>query len=358
MKKKRILFITLFLAKGGAERAVSIFSSELARRGEDVHLILFKRLPNEYPLAKEVKVYEFGWMMNWSKLGLCKRIMQMRQLIRRIAPDIVIPFLAMPTVYTYFGCLGLKKLTFISTVRNNPLLYIERPLMKRLVNYITEKSDKIMLQTQEQRRYFPNKLGSKIFVVPNPVEQQMLDTAYYCRREVKRIVSVGRLNKQKNHTLLIKAFARLSDSFKELSLVIYGEGNDREKLEQLINKLGLRQRVSLPGNIEKVSEELARADLFVLSSDYEGLPNTLIEAMAVGVPCISTACPTGPKDLIQNKRDGLLTRVGDEERLARAMKYLITNFEERQKISMAAKCKIRESFSVSKVVDIFEELLR
>lgn len=356
MRERRILFVTLSLGGGGAERVVSILSSELAQRGEDVHLLLFERSPMEYSLSEKVKVYEFGWPQGWCKLHrICKRIGRMREMVQEIAPDIIIPFLALPTVYVYLASLGMRDITFISTVRNNPSLYPASPLMRRMVNRITQKSDKIMLQTGEQREYFSDRLNSKIFVVPNPVKQEMLDKDYRYRPQVKKIVSMGRLTKQKNHQLLIKAFAKLSEEVKELSLVIYGEGEERRCLEDLVKELGLSQKISFPGKTSQVSEVLSKADIFVLSSDYEGLPNTLIEAMAVGLPCVSTSCPTGPGDLIQNGREGLLTRVGNEEELVRAMRYLIANFEERREMGMAAKRKIREGFSVSKVVDMFEE---
>ncbi len=356
MRKKRILFVTLSLGGGGAERVVSILSSELARRGQDVRLLLFERSPKEYTLNEEVEVYEFGWPQGWCKLHrIYKRIRRMREMIREIAPDIIIPFLALPTVYTYLASLGLRELTFISTVRNNPSLYPASPLMRRLVNRITKKSDRIMLQTGEQRGYFSERLNSKIFVVPNPVKQEMLDTIYHYKPEVRKIVSMGRLTKQKNHPLLIRAFAKISATVEELRLVIYGEGEERKNLEELVKELGLSEKVSLPGKTSQVSEKLAEADIFVLSSDYEGLPNTLIEAMAVGLPCISTACPTGPKDLIHNGQDGLLTKVGDEEELYTAMKMLAGSFEDRRRMGMEAKRKIREALSVDRVVDMFEE---
>lgn len=356
MKKKRILFVTLSLGGGGAERVVSILSSELAERGEDVHLLLFERSAKEYALSEKVKVHEFGQPGGWCKLHrIYRRIRRMRKMIQEIAPDIILPFLAMPTAYTYLASLGLKNISFVTTVRNNPSLYPKSPLMRKLVNHITEKSDGIMLQTEEQREYFLDSLSSKIFVVPNPVKQEMLDTVYHYRPEVKRIVSMGRLTKQKNHPLLIKAFAKFSAPFEDLHLVIYGEGEERENLEALVKELGLSQKVSLPGKTSQVSEVLSEADLFVLSSDYEGLPNTLIEAMAVGLPCISTACPTGPKDLIQSGQDGLLTKVGSEEELCMAMEMFRGSFEDRKRMGMASKQKIRENFSIGKIVDMFEK---
>lgn len=356
MKRKRILFITLFLSEGGAERTVSILSSELAKRGLDVHLILFDRYPKEYALAREVKLHELRAPEGWCRLdSICKKVGRMRKIIKEIAPDIIIPFLAIPTFYAYLASRGLKNCTFISTVRNNPLLYPESALKRNVVNLITKKSDKIMLQTPEQEMYFPHKLSSKIFVIPNPVKQEILDTVYECRPEVKRIIAIGRFFKQKNHSLLIRAFGKLSEKWKDLRLVIYGEGGERKNLEKLIKELRLTKRVHLPGKIANVHEALAKGDVFVLSSDYEGLPNTLIEAMAVGLPCISTACPTGPRDLIQNGRDGLLVRVGDEAGLAGAMEHLIQNFEVRQRLGTAARKKIQKKFETSKVVDLFEE---
>jgi glycosyltransferase involved in cell wall biosynthesis len=157
------------------------------------------------------------------------------------------------------------------------------------------------------------------------------------------IVSVGRLTAQKNQALLIRAFARIAGRTKE-KLRLYGAGELREELQALIESLGLSERVRLMGLSGNVAGDVRNARMFVLSSDYEGLPNALLEAMAMGLPCVSTDCQGGgPAMVIENGVNGLLTPIGDEEALAAAMLRLLQNPEEAEAMGRAAK-KAAERF--------------
>ena len=140
------------------------------------------------------------------------------------------------------------------------------------------------------------------------------------------IVSAGRLAPQKNQKMLITAFSKIANQYPDYNLTIYGEGALRQFLEQQISDLGLQERVFLPGNITDLHTQIKTSAFFVMSSDFEGMPNALIEAMALGLPCISTDCPCGgPKTLIREKENGLLIEVGDSDALADAMATLIEN---------------------------------
>ena len=154
----------------------------------------------------------------------------------------------------------------------------------------------------------------------------------------KNIVSVGRLHEQKNQELLIRAFAKISDKVED-NLIIYGQGELREKIEKLIVELKMETRVKLGGIIENVPDAIIGSNLFVLSSNYEGSPNALLEAIALGIPAISTDCPCGgPKEIIEDGENGFLVPVGDVDAMAEKMLYVLKlSQEEINLISKKAK---------------------
>ena len=154
-------------------------------------------------------------------------------------------------------------------------------------------------------------------ILPNAVNESFFREKYYGER--RDIVSVGRLSNQKNFELLISSFNRIKDQITD-NLIIYGEGPNRTALEKMINQFGISDRVKLPGLVSNVPELIQASSVFVLPSNYEGLPNALMEAMALGVPCVSTDCPCGgPRMLISNKINGLLVPIKDEYALSCAI---------------------------------------
>ena len=156
--------------------------------------------------------------------------------------------------------------------------------------------------------------------------------------ERKEIVTVGRLEPQKNQKLLINAFSELAKKFPDYTLVIYGEGSLRKKLEKYIESKGLKDRVFLPGAKNNIQEYIKDASLFVLSSDYEGIPNALIEAMAIGLPCVSTDCsPGGARELITNGENGVIVECRNSNELATAMARLLTDRESAKRMGTNAK---------------------
>ena len=242
-------------------------------------------------------------------------------------------------------------------MRNNPSLYPRSKTARFLVNQITEHADAILFQTAEQETFFTDKARNKGHILGNPVKQDMLDAQYIYRGSIKNIVTCGRLNKQKNQSLLIRAFNQVHRSYPDISLQIYGSGDQLSALQHLINELSLEDSVQLMGRTEDVVSAYLNNDLFVLSSDYEGFPNALLEAMAVGIPCISTDCPTGPGDLIQHKHNGLLVGCGNVKDLAERICYAVENVNEMNELGRNAKNKIIENYTVKHIVDQLEEIL-
>ena len=351
--KKNIVFIILSLYGGGAERVVSLLSNHLFQQGWNVTILLYQRKEHEYSITPGIDIRLLPASKAKTPVGRkVNQIRNLRKILNEINPDIVLPFLAVPVYQTFFASRG-KKYKVYATVRNNPDNYPAQKWLRTIVNFCTPKMDGVIYQTESQTRFFPNVKDS--LVLHNPVNPEMLQTSYRYNEEPVCIAAFGRLNKQKNHAFLIQAFSGLSEAHSDVVLRIYGEGEEKDNLAGLIQKLGLDNKVQLMGNTKEVGRKLQETDIFVLSSDYEGLPNALIEAMAMGIPCISTSCPTGPEDLIQNGVNGLLVPCNDVDALTLAMEKLLSSYELRCKLGHAAKETIQKGYTVEQVVKKFAE---
>jgi glycosyltransferase involved in cell wall biosynthesis len=226
----------------------------------------------------------------------------------------------------------------------------------RLVGkWILPMAEGCVFQTEEAKRWFPGRLQKKSTIIPNEVADVFYETPRKPRPN--DIVTVGRLSAAKNHALLIEAFGDVADQFPEINLRIYGTGVLADTLREEINKLHLSERVFLMGTTDHVEDVLADAKVFVLSSDHEGMPNALMEAMAMGVPSIATDCPCGgPRMLIRDKENGFLFPVGDRHVLAELLAELLLDEEKRERVGEAARVRA-EAFHPQKVFAIWEDYI-
>ena len=185
---------------------------------------------------------------------------------------------------------------------------------------------------------------------------QFLNKRYTGNREDK-IVTVGRLDENKNQAMLIHAFAKIVSEFPTMRLIIYGEGRNRPQLEQLVAEKGLQDRIELPGSITDVADHIANAKIFTLTSNTEGMPNSVIEAMALGLPVISTDCPCGgPAALIENEVNGILVPVGDAYALSDAFRKILSDEAFAQKLGENA-ARITETLEPAVVCSEWEKYL-
>ncbi|ULT56206.1 glycosyltransferase [Neobacillus drentensis] len=354
MPVEKYLFVTNSLSSGGAERVVSILASGMAEKGYDVHLILYERVKSEYPISDKVKLHLLPKRNGKNKIKYyLQKFSLLRRMIYEISPDIIIPFLPAPVNHCFIAS-RFMKIPFIFTVRNNPFLYPESKKMRLLGKMIALLSTGIFLQTEEQAEFFPKFSSKKIIVVPNPVSNVLIECNYQNREFISEIATFGRLSAQKNQCLLIQAFAMVYKTNKSLKLSLYGSGEEENNLRILVKNLGIENAVSFKGRVSNVTDALMSTDLFVLSSNYEGMPNALMEAMAVGLPCISTDCPTGPKDLIQNKENGILIKSNDIGELVAAINYCVENPLFCHEVGSAAKKKVKEEFQADIVIERFK----
>lgn len=348
----KIVFVTEYLGDGGAEREITAFASAFAKMGQEVHIVRSKGLEKDYeldprvclhyiPLVPRVKNTRFRVLSKWRNVV---------PKLRRLRADILLPVNLSPP---YYPCLRLAAMfsgtKLLYAVRNNlEKKYVDEKNRKRWRN-AARAADGIWIQTEAQRMFFPKRMQKKIFVVSNILDGHFLSIPSRERKTICRFISVGRLHPQKNQKMLIEAFAEMVSRTgnSQATLAIYGRVNPadpsiKEELETLIHCNHLEERIFLPGRIQEIEKKYEEADVFVFSSDYEGMPNALMEAMAAGLPCISTDCPTGPSALIENGENGLLVPVGDVEAMAFAMQYVVEHPQEADRLGRAAKQRMQE----------------
>lgn len=315
---KKISFFLGSMGRGGAERVISILSNDFAERGWVTHigLLLFNKV--DYDLNDSIKVFDFTGKITSRLKRTPYWIKSIRNHIKKERPDVIVSFAARINVLVLLASLGTKTKVIVSE-RNDPW-HDGRGLATRfMVHLLYPFAAKIVLQTKRSIAYFSKAIAKKCIVIPNPISVKC--EASPVKR--KKIVAVGRLAKQKNHEMLIRAFSSLPQEYSDYSLFIYGDGSLLEYLSSLAKSLGVENRVFFPGNVSNIHEQIADAELFILSSDYEGLSNALLEAMMMGLPCISTNC-AGAEEFIENGRNGLIVPVGDGDMLKKAIVKMLS----------------------------------
>lgn len=337
----KLLFCFDSMNKGGAERVIANLSNEFIKKYE-ITLVATRSDKPMYELDNNIKYLSLDEKIKVKNLLLknIKRIRKLRRIIKEEKPDIILSFLPTPTYRLMVSKIFTKNKVIIS-VRNDPNVEYNKWFKKLLVKILYTRANGFVFQTEDAKEWFSKKIQKKSVVIPNPINEKFICEPFKGERE-KTIVTVGRLNEQKNHELLIKSFNEIVKKHSDYKLKIYGDGYLREKLEKLIINLNLKEKAILMGMTDDVKNSIYKSGIFVMSSDYEGMPNALLEAMALGLPCISTDCPIGgPKYLINNYDNGILVKVKDKNDLVNSINYMIEHKEESTKMGINANkiCK-------------------
>lgn len=325
---KKIMFYINAIHDGGAERVMVNLAKYFSENGYDTALVTSFRDTWEYPLAPTVRrltLEEAEIKQSRVKRNL-SRIKKLRDLCKSEKPDILISFMAEPNFRAIVATMGLPVKTLVS-VRNDPNKEYAGKLGRFVGKVLLPMADGCVFQTSDAQKWFPDRLQKKSKIIYNAVKEDFYNVV---RKPIRgEIVTCGRLTEQKNHAMLIYAFEKVQKDYPFATLKIYGEGALREKLQQQIKALNLNEKVLLMGATNNVAKALQTADLFILSSDYEGMPNALMEAMAVGVPCISTDCPCGgPRELFGDDGSNKLVQCGDVDQMAKAICNALENTED------------------------------
>jgi len=288
----------------------------------------------------------------WNNL---KRVHVLRCAIRDSKPEAVLSFIDKTNVLTLLATRGLKVPVLVSE-RIDPLGYSIGKVWGKLRNWTYPVANGVVLQTQRSLTHFPRRINAKLMIIHNPIALPGGQTSSNGLVTKPSIISMGRFDRQKGFDLLLRAFAQVKDRHSVWTLMIIGEGPLRGELESLRRELSLTDHVHLPGRIKNPHEILKQAELFVMSSRFEGFPNALCEAMACGLPVIATDCLSGPSEIIREGIDGLLVPPEDVGALAKAMDRLMSNEMERKRLGSRA-VEISERFGLEKVMGMWEELL-
>lgn len=351
----RILFIIGDLIGGGSERAVSLISSELARRGHSVSIACFPNNDNSYPIddsIKIIKLKKYGDIFR----DLFFRSYVIRKVIKKEKPEVTISFTTQKNVCTLLGSLFTKNIIIVSE-RNDPNRDPKKRVLRTLRKLLYRLSDGYVFQTEEARNCFSPEIQAKGTVIPNSLNDAMPPP--YVGDRSKRIVTVGRLFPEKNLQLGILAFEEISKVFKDYHYEIYGEGPCRDELEKLISEHRLTDKVFLMGFSENVFDKIKDAQAFIFPSDYEGISNALMEALALGIPSISTDHPIGgARVLIRNGYNGFLVPVGDVDAMKEKMKWLLEHKDEAEEMGKNAVAYMNENFNISSITDKWEAYIK
>ncbi len=337
---KTIAFYISSLRKGGAERVIVNLAEYFCREGYQVLVVTTRKEKTEYALptgvlrtiSEPAESELTGSRVNNFK----KRFGKLRGIWKEAKPDIIISFIGKNNMMALLTSRGLN-IPVVVSVRGDPEEEYYNFGMRFMARNLFKIADGVILQTKRCFSFFPARVRDRAVILKNPVNPLFFRERYEGERD-RTIIAVGRVDENKNHEMLIRAFAPLSEQFPDYTLIIYGEGEKREELKELVKRSGLCGRVQLPGNIDDVADAIYRARVFVLSSDTEGMPNTLIEAMAMGLTVVSTDCPCGgPGELIRHMTNGLLTPVGDVNKMRENLQFLLENPQTADELGIHAK---------------------
>ncbi len=355
---KLLVISCVSLTCGGAERVISILSGKFASHYDAVKIVMWQEAPVFYQIDERVDIISIEKEIGSS--NYLRKILWFRNFLKENNPSLVISFLAKSSIGVLLARICLK-IKVVVAERNDPRFLKGGKMMILFRDFLYTFATGILEQTTSSREYFKGVKLKKTSVIYNPIfmESQYVGKAIGTKKN-KKIVSIGRLEPQKNHKMLIDAFAQIHKMYPEYELVVYGEGTCRSALEKQIREKSLTQKVKLPGNQANIFDLICDAELFVMTSNFEGMPNALIEAMCLGIPCVSTEV-SGAVDLIKNGENGLLVPVGNKIALVESIKKVIDDKIFAKKMAEAASC-LYEELSVEKIskqwidyIDLFME---
>lgn len=350
----RILTVGYLHGAGGAERQIILLSNQLAERGMDVTLCILAEYNTSYKIGDNVNVVDLTHAEKGS-FTLLKRFWAFREFVLSYNPDVIINY----NLQSAYFCLAItpkKRGKIIYSERGDPYDDEYSGLLGKIRDFTVRKMDGLVFQSEGARDFFDDTVRKKSVVIHNAVNIPQNKYPIPSIRE-KRIINVGRLHHQKNQALLINAFSRIANKFPDFILEIYGDGELNDALQHQINELGLSKRIMICPPRKDLWDCIYKASLFVLSSDFEGMPNALMEAMALGLPCISTDCrPGGARTLIDSGVNGVIVPVRNVDELAFAMSKCITRPDFSEKIAKNARSVVN-THSEEVLFDKWEKFL-
>lgn len=357
----RVIIVIPFLSNGGAEKMAAKWCYDLVERGINANILVHYRIENEYDIASKIPVKAlFDSKQDYNAFSKVKIILKIRSYLKEQGNHLyIIPFIPHIGLQCTLANLGLNNY-LIETIRAAPQFSPPNKVFRVLRNISVYLADGCIFQNKEQMNYFPPKVRNKGIIIFNTVPKEFLEKHEKKEyKEIKNIIMISRLTKQKNHSFMLHALYALKESNHSFILNIVGDGPEFNNIKSIIQALHLEDCVFLYGRSNNVGGLLTDADLYVLTSNFEGMPNSLMEAMSCGLPCISTECPTGPSDLIDSGMDGILIDNNDMKGLIQAILSCFNNKKFSEKIGRSARKKIIQINSentIDKLIDYLQRL--
>ncbi len=372
-ERKHVLFLIPSLAGGGAERVTVNLANYWAGKGWRVAIVTLAAVAQDaFALDPSITLIPLNLTdPNRSIVAKVfrnfKRMMALRKVLFDIQPDVAVAVMDYPCVTLALAARGMTGLVATGSLHTHPPAVPANAIWRRIHSVAYGQLSAMVALTQETAAWLAaNTKARRIEVIPNAVQCPLPDSCprvepdAICRPGRKLLLAAGRLAPEKGFDLLIGAFAGLSERHEDWDLAIVGEGAERQRLELEISARGLGPRIFLPGWAGNMADWYRRAELYAMSSRFEGFPCTLAEAMAHGLPAVSFDCDTGPRDIIRNGRDGFLAPKEDASALMAALDRLMGDADLRQRFGCAAK-EVRDRFSLQRIAQMweitFEELL-
>jgi len=317
---KKIAIISHGLSGGGAERVASLVANNLSDNGYNVLYIAVYSSEKEYKLSDNIK-YEYIKTDSKNKyLRLIERSYKIDKLLKSFNPHVAVSFIINETLISNI----CKRVPIIYTLRNDPYSHIKGFVNVFLCKFLYKRSARVIFQTNGAKKYFSEKIQNKGVIIPNPLS----DNLPYWNKDNhnKTIITACRLTAQKNIPMLINAFAQFHNDHTDYELCIYGKGELLSELELLCKSLNIEDCVRFPGYSNNIYKIMSESAIFALTSNFEGLSNSMLEALAIGIPTIVTDCPPGgAAQFVENNVNGFLIPLNDTDMLTKCFCTLAEN---------------------------------
>ncbi len=354
-----ILFITPCLGFGGAEKMLTFVAEELHKRGHAVSIVNIQSVVQTTNYVREVDegISLYNLPLGKGKLKRFKQILQIKDIAKKNNIQVIVGFT--PFANAYAKIVGtMLNIPSIMSERGDPARLIPKSLKSKIINYIINRSKGGVFQIDGAKEFYGKGLQKRGVVIPNPIfVNGEIPSVNFEDRE-KTVVSVGRLdNFQKRYDVMLDAFKIFINKHPEYLLKLYGKGSDEELIKKWVEDRNLTNKVEFMGLTTKPMQDIAKDGMFLITSDYEGISNSLLEAMAVGLPCVSTDhTPGGARLLITHEENGLLAPIGDKEKLAECMCKFAEDSELAKNCGENAK-DVLIRFAPTKIIDMWEEYI-
>ena len=339
----KIMFCLGGLEKGGAERVVCNLANYLVKQGNEVALIINSDKNKAYELDSKIDIKLLD-KKNKNKCNFLERnflrIRNLKKFIINYKPDVILAFLQEPTARLLFlktFDFKIRKIPVIVSVRIDPKVAF-KTLKRKLGLMLYKNAEGFVFQTNEAKTFFKEKIQLRSVVIGNPINPLFFKEDYSFDNTKDKIVSVGRLTQQKNYPMLLKAFKNVLQEYPKYELEIYGDGELKDDLKEYTKKLKITNSVHFMGNVDDIQSYMMDAKMFIITSNYEGMSNALMEAMAMGLPCISTnSSGGGASTLIVNGENGILVPKENIDFLTNQILELLSDPDKCKKISNNSK---------------------